>query len=71
MADDSVRPAVYRAVKSKRKTQQGMLKRLQEKAFDGSATRMLVQLLSSKDISREDLQEVKQIIRELEKNQGS
>jgi BlaI family penicillinase repressor len=69
--DDSVRPAVYRAVKSKQKTQQGMMKRLQHTVFGGSATKMLVQLLSSKDISREDLQEVKRLIRELEKKQKS
>lgn len=69
--DDSVRPAVYRANKSQQKTQQGMLKRLQQKAFGGSVTKMLVQLLSSKDVSPGDLQEVKRLIREIERKQES
>ncbi len=67
--DDSVRPAVYRAVKTRETTQQGMLDRLLHRAFGGSSAKMLVQLLSSKDVSTDDLAEVKRLIREMEQQQ--
>lgn len=67
--DDSVRPAVYRAAKTRESTQQGMLDRLLHKAFGGSAAKMLVQLLSSKDVSPDELDEVKRLIREMEQQE--
>lgn len=67
--DASVRPAVYRAAKDQATTKQGMLDRLLQKAFGGSASKMLVQLLDSKDVSGDELAEVKRLIRERERKQ--
>ena len=67
--DDSIRPAVYRAAKNRQTTQQGMLDRLLQKAFGGSTADMLVQLLSSKDVSTEELAEVKRLIRQREREE--
>ena len=67
--DDTVRPAIYRAAKSRETTQQGMLDRLLQRAFSGSAAKMLIQLLSSKPVSSKELAEVKQLLKQIEQKE--
>lgn len=67
--DDSVRPALYQARASRQKTHLGMVDRLLQRAFGGSVSRLIVQLLSARKVSRQELDEVKQLIDELERGQ--
>ena len=65
--DDSVRPALYQAKASKQKTQLGMVDRLLHRAFGGSVSKLIVQLLSSRKVTRKELDEVKRLIDEMER----
>ena len=65
--DDSVRPALYRPKASKQKTQLSMVDRLLHRAFGGSVSKLIVQLLSAKRVSRKELEEVKRLIDKLER----
>ncbi|EMI45529.1 BlaI/MecI/CopY family transcriptional regulator [Rhodopirellula sp. SWK7] len=64
--DDSVRPQVFRAARSQQQTQQRMLKDLVHNAYDGSIGSLVLQALSSKRASREDLAEIHRLLHELE-----
>ena len=67
--DESKKPYVYRPAESQDKTQMKMLDRLANKAFGGVMGRLLVQAISSKRTSPEDLQEIKRLIRQVEREQ--
>lgn len=60
------RPFVYSAVVTRRKAQKSMLSDLIEKVYEGSATSLVMQALSSKKTSAEDLQQIRQMIDQLE-----
>ena len=64
--DESVSPHRYRPAKQKKTTQRGMLKDLVQKAFDGSTSNLVLQALSSKKASQEELSEIRQLLDELE-----
>lgn len=64
--DDSVRPQTFAAAVTRRKAQKGLVSRLVEKAFDGSASSLVMQALSSGKPSKEDLQEIRELIEKLE-----
>ncbi len=68
--DDSARPQKYRPARSREKTQQGLIDHLVNRAFGGAAGRMLVRALSSKQISDDELNEIKALIREIEREQS-
>jgi BlaI family penicillinase repressor len=61
--DDSVRPQVYRPVQSQEHTQLQMLDNLVQKAFGGSAARLLMRALSAKRVSPDELAEMEVLIR--------
>jgi len=63
------RPHVYRAAVAEEKTQAGMLKDLLAKAFDGSAQKLMVRLVEAGDISREELDDIAKLVRDLQKQQ--
>lgn len=63
--DDSVRPQVYSTASSQAVTQKRLLKDLIQKAYDGSAKSMVMQALSSTRTSKEDLEEIRQLIDEM------
>ncbi len=66
--NDSVRPQLYRAAQTQARTQKRMLGDLIEKVYDGSAKSLVMQALSTKDASKEDLAEIRRLIETLEKD---
>jgi predicted transcriptional regulator len=64
--DESVRPLVYRPAKNQQATQRSMLRDLIQRAYDGSAGSLVLQALSSKQASPEELAEIRRLLDELE-----
>ncbi len=64
--DDSIRPQLYRAAKSRPATQRQLVDDLVARAFGGAAGRLLVQALSSQRVSADEMSEIKQLIERLE-----
>ena len=67
--DDSVRPQVYRAAASQQRTQKRMLTEMIQKVYDGSATSLVLQALSSTKASKQDLAEIRKLLDQLGANQ--
>lgn len=60
--DDSIRPQVFRARATEKKTQRSMLRDLVQKAYSGSSATVILQALSDRRISREELQQIRDIL---------
>ncbi len=67
--DDSVRPQIYRSVITRAGAQKKMLKSLIHKAYEGSAKSLVIHALSSQKASKEDLAEIRELIKQLEEKQ--
>lgn len=65
--DESDRRHVYEAERAQDETQRQLLADLLDRAFQGSATKLVMQALSSKKASREELAEIRQMLDELER----
>ena len=66
LRDESQRAHVYRASSSELETQQQIVGDLLDRAFGGSAGRLALQALSTRKASREELEEIRHLIDELE-----
>ena len=64
--DDSVRPQKFRAVMTQQKTQTRIVKDLIKKVYDGSSGSLVMQALSSKRPSAEELAEIRRLLDEIE-----
>jgi len=64
--DDSDRPAVYRPAFTQEKTQRQLLRNLLEKAFCGSAGKLVLRALSMKQTSARERQEIRKLLDHLE-----
>lgn len=64
--DDSVRPQIYKAAVSRKRAQQTMLNDLLQKVYNGSATSLVQQLLSSRKSSKDEIREIRELLDELE-----
>ena len=64
--DESVRPQLYKAAQSESRTQRHMTKDLLEKLFGGSSSKLVLQALSSKPASRQELDEIRALLDRLE-----
>jgi predicted transcriptional regulator len=64
--DESDRRHVYEAGKAQDETQRLLLSDLLDRAFNGSATKLVQQALSSKRASKEELAEIRRMLDELE-----
>jgi BlaI family transcriptional regulator, penicillinase repressor len=64
--NERYRSHVYAARQPRERTQQRLLTDLLQRAFAGSATNLVVGLLSSRPVSREELAEIKRAIRQFE-----
>ena len=64
--DDSVRPQIYSASHSQGQTQRVLVSDLLEKAFEGSAKQLVLQALSAKAASEEELAEIERLLDRLE-----
>jgi len=67
--DDSVRPQVFSPAVTQQRTQKKMLKDLIQKAYDGSASSLVMQALSSQKATQEELAEIRALLNELEEKQ--
>ena len=65
--DDSERSHVYAAAVRAEETQRQLVGDLLERAFGGSAQKLVLQALSSKKASVTELAEIRQLIQELER----
>ena len=66
--DDSTRPQLYRAAKSQSKTQVQMLDNLTQRAFQGSARRLVMSMVSAGRLSSDELAEILRLIEKGEQN---
>ena len=64
--DETERAHVYTARVPQQETQQQIVGDLLQRVFEGSAAQLVMQALSSKQTSAEDLQAIKQMLREFE-----
>lgn len=68
--DKSSKAHVYRPVQSQNETQKSLVSDLIEKAFRGSALRLVQHVLESKPASAEELKEIRRMIRDAEKSKN-
>lgn len=66
--DESERPQVYKAAGSRGQTQKKMLADLLNRAFEGSTARLVMQALSTKKATPEELDEIHRLLDELRRN---
>jgi predicted transcriptional regulator len=64
--DESQRAHIYEARYSEQKTQRQLLADLMERAFGGSPAKLVMQALSSKKASAEELEEIREVLANLE-----
>ena len=64
--DESDRAHVYEPARPKEQTQKQLLNSLLEKAFEGSATKLVMQALSTRRASTEELAHIRKILDDLE-----
>jgi BlaI family transcriptional regulator, penicillinase repressor len=64
--DEDRTPQLYRAASSRQATQRRMMRHLIDKVFEGSALSLVMQALSSRKASKEELAEVRRLLDELE-----
>jgi BlaI family transcriptional regulator, penicillinase repressor len=64
--DESHRTHVYRVRESEAETQRHLVKDLLERAFGGSARKLILQALSAKETSPEELDQIRKYIEEME-----
>jgi predicted transcriptional regulator len=60
--DESVRPQLYSAAESKEQTRLNLLEDLAERAFGGSAKKLVLSLLSADRVTAEELQEIQRLV---------
>lgn len=65
--DESSRAHAYEAVASAESTQRQLVSDLLDRAFDGSAQQLVLQALSAKRASRDELAEIRRVLDEFEK----
>jgi len=64
--DESQRAHIYEARYSEQKTQRQLLTDLMERAFGGSPAKLVMQALSSKKASAEEVEEIREMLAKLE-----
>ena len=65
--DESARTHVYRASRSERAIQRQLVRDLADRAFGGSAARLVMRALSAKQASPEELAEIRALLAEQER----
>ena len=66
--DDSQRPQTFSASYTQEETQTNLVDNLIDQAFEGAANQLVMRAVSSKEISREELSEIKKLIQKMEKD---
>ncbi|MDB6039897.1 MAG: hypothetical protein JWM99_3738 [Verrucomicrobiales bacterium] len=67
MRDEAARTHVYRATKPAEETQKHLIRDLVDRAFSGSPMKLIMQALSAKTSSPEELAELRKMIDEVER----
>jgi predicted transcriptional regulator len=67
--DEAQRTHVYQARHAEEQTQRQLLKDLLDRAFNGSAARLVMQALSTKKASASDLAEIRRLLDQIEKGE--
>jgi len=65
--NESAQPHVYRAVLTRESAGRRMVKSLIDKVFDGSASHLVLQALSSEKATKEELAEIRKLLDEMER----
>ena len=65
--DESNRAHVYEAVASREATEEGLVETFVDKAFGGSASKLVLRALASRPASADELAEIRALIKKLEK----
>ncbi len=65
--DDSVRPQIFRANVSEKRTQRSMLKKLVQRAYGGSTANVILHALSDKSLSKEELAQIRDMLDQRER----
>jgi predicted transcriptional regulator len=68
--DERQRAHVYEARLAREQTQQQLIGHLLERAFDGSATKLVMQALSAKQASAEELSTIRDMLDEFERGES-
>ena len=68
--DASVRPQRFRAARPQRQTQRQLLRQLLDRAFAGSASSLVLQALSMRKSTPEELDEIRALLDELEERES-
>lgn len=68
--DESQRAHVYSAAASQQTTQRQLIRHLLERAFGGSASQLVMQALSTKRTSQEELGQIKEVLASLDKGEN-
>lgn len=68
--DSSQRPQIFQPVENKEVTQKNLVKDLAFRAFGGSAGTLALQALSMHAMSKSELQEIKNMLKEIEDQQS-
>ena len=67
IVDRSTRPQIYRAAEAQKHTQQNLVGDLLERAFSGAPGPLVVQALSTKRATTEELRQIRELLDRLEK----
>jgi len=67
--DDTVRPLVYRAALSRERAAKGFLSDLIDKVYNGSAMSLVLQALASGKASKEEIEEARKLLSDMENMQ--
>ena len=68
--DESERAHIYEARLAREQTQQQLIGDLLERAFDGSATKLVMQALSAKKTSAKELSRIREMLDEYERGES-
>ena len=68
--DESKRSHVYRASRHEARTQKQLVGDLLDRAFGGSAARLVMQALTTRPASAEELAEIRSLIEQIERKRG-
>ncbi|GMU23116.1 MAG: transcriptional regulator [Phycisphaerae bacterium] len=66
LKDDDQRPQVYRPAMSQEKAQSQFVDDLIQRVFGGAADKLILRAVSSRHVSRKDLQEIRKLLKKLE-----
>jgi BlaI family transcriptional regulator, penicillinase repressor len=69
--DETIRPQLYAAAMTKEATQLNMLEDIAQRAFGGSAKKLVMSLLSADVITHDDLSEMQKLVKKVNKNNSA